>query len=352
MPSRPGSSTAKFLPSNPTQPPQRAERRATNNEGQVVETGLPGGAARMSACPGCGGSAQRPAFIAKDPLGPDSFALVTCQDCGVVFVQPIPSAEHLATAYAKGYYGRRHPALKDFFMNQRARQVGPPRGSGRLLDIGCGAGDFLLTCRKRGWTGVGVEQGGAPVMRQQDALAITVVSPERMHELEAGSFEVVTIWHVLEHLPEPRATLEAVRRLLSPSGRLVVEVPNFGGWQARIGGPDWFHIDAPRHLLHFDRRALESLLARCGFVAERCHTFSLEYDAFGLLQTILNKACRKQNHLFQMLIGWPTDRAPRDTLISLALGVPLAALSTVVSLIAPAFGQGGVLRVIARKRGT
>jgi SAM-dependent methyltransferase len=307
---------------------------------------------RVSACPACGGREQRPAFVAKDPLGPDVFQLVKCEGCGLVFVQPILAPEHIEQYYAKGYYGRRHPALKDFFMNVRVRQVGPLQGSGRLLDIGCGSGDFLLACRKRGWTVVGVEQGGAPIMQQAEALGIIVKPPERMHELEAGSFEVVTIWHVLEHLPEPRATLEAVRRLLAPSGRLVVEVPNFGSWQARIGGPDWFHIDVPRHLLHFDRHALEALLERAGYVVERRYTFSLEYDAFGLMQTILNKACRTPNYLFQALIGRQTARTRRDTLVSVGLGLPLAALSSLVSLAAPVFGQGGVLRMVARPRST
>ncbi len=306
----------------------------------------------MSACPACGGREHRPAFVAKDPLGPDTFDLVTCAGCGLVFVQPILAPEHIEQYYAKGYYGRRHPALKDFFMNLRVRQVGPPLGSARLLDVGCGAGDFIFACRERGWSVVGVEQSGAPIMQQAAALGITVKPPERMHELEAGSFEVVTIWHVLEHLPEPRATLEAVRRLLAPSGRLVVEVPNFGSWQARIGGPDWFHIDVPRHLLHFNRRSLESLLARAGFVVERCRTFSLEYDAFGLMQTMLNKACRTPNYLFQALIGRQTVRTHRDTLVSVGLGLPLSIVSTVVSLAAPAFGQGGVLRMVARPRPT
>jgi SAM-dependent methyltransferase len=304
----------------------------------------------VSACPGCGGSAQRPVFTAKDSIGPDSFALVSCRDCELVFVQPIPLARHIEAYYVTGYYGRRHPALKDFFMNVRLRHVGRPTGSGRILDLGCGTGDFLLACRKLGWKGVGVEQGGAPVMRQAAALGIETVLPEQMSELEAASFDVVTIWHVLEHLPEPRVTLEAVRRLLSPTGRLVVEVPNFGSWQARIGGPGWFHIDVPRHLLHFNRRALEGLLTRCGFSVERCQTFSLEYDAFGLTQTILNKVCREPNHLFQTLIGRPTDRSRRDTLISAALVGPVAAVSIVASLAAPAFGQGGVLRLLARPR--
>jgi hypothetical protein len=172
-----------------------------------------------------------------------------------------------------------------------------------------------------------------------------------MHELVEGSFEVVTIWHVLEHLPEPRVVLEGVRRLLAPSGRLVVEVPNFGSWQARLGGADWFHIDVPRHLLHFDRRALEGLLTRAGFTVERRQTFSLEYDAFGLTQTILNKLCRKPNHLFQRLIGRETDGSRRDSIVSFGLGLPVAALSSLVSLAAPGFGQGGVLRMVARPRG-
>ncbi len=305
---------------------------------------------RVSVCPACGSGSQQPAFLAKDPLGPDSFQLVRCNGCGLVFVQPILTPEHIEAYYAKGYYGRRHPALKDFFMNLRVRHVGAPTGSRRLLDIGCGAGDFLLACRQRGWIGVGIEQAGAPVMQQQGELGITVVPPERMHELVEGSFEVVTIWHVLEHLPEPRAVLEGVRRLLAPNGRLVVEVPNFGSWQARLGGADWFHIDVPRHLLHFDRRALEGLLTRAGFDVERRQTFSLEYDAFGLTQTILNKLCRKPNHLFQKLIGRETDGSRRDSIVSFGLGVPVAAFSSLVSLAAPGFGQGGVLRMVARPR--
>lgn len=312
---------------------------------------LGGGGARVSPCPACGGGAQRPAFVARDSLGPDSFQLVTCGGCGLVFVQPILTPEHIEAYYAKGYYGRRHPALKDFFMNLRVRHVGAPTGTRRLLDIGCGGGDFLVACREKGWIGVGVEQAGAPVQQQQGELGIIVVPPERMHELVEGSFEVVTIWHVLEHLPEPRVTLEAVRRLLAPNGRLVVEVPNFGSWQARLGGADWFHIDVPRHLLHFDRGALEKLLDRAGFEVDKRQTFSLEYDAFGLTQTILNKLCRKPNYLFQKLIGRPVEANRRDTTLSAVLGVPIAALATLVSFLAPAFGQGGVLRIVARPRG-
>ena len=180
-----------------------------------------------------------------------------------------------------------------------------------------------------------IERDRRLAVRRRDLQSETLLAGNSLHRLA----------------DEGLGTLEAVRRLLGPNGRLVVEVPNFGSWQARLGGPDWFHIDVPRHLLHFDRRALEGVLERAGFVVERRHTFSLEYDAFGLLQTILNKLCEQPNHLFQTLIGRPHARSVRDGFIDLALGAPLAALSIAISIAAPLFGQGGVLRMVARPRG-
>jgi ubiquinone/menaquinone biosynthesis C-methylase UbiE len=179
-------------------------------------------------------------------------------------------------------------------------------------------------------------------------LAISVVSPDEMASIESSSVNTVTAWHVLEHLPEPKATFAEVRRILKPGGLFVIEVPNFTSWQARIGGPDWFHVDVPRHLLHFDRPSLAALLDEGNWTVERWSTFSLEYDIFSLTQTLLNKVCTTQNHLFQLLIDHPTAKPIRDTILSLALVAPVSAFSLVLSLVAPFSGNGGVLRVVAR----
>ena len=304
----------------------------------------------LTACPVCHSDERRPRFEARDPLSNDAFQLVTCTQCGLTYVNPRPDGEQLDAYYASFYYGNRHPALKDTFMNLRARKIGSPDDDLPVLDLGCGSGDFLLACRRRGWETIGVEQPQAPAVQRLGELGIRVVSPDEMESIESNSINTVTAWHVLEHLPEPRATFDQVHRILKPGGRFVIEVPNFGSWQAKLGGPDWFHVDVPRHLLHFDRSSLGVLLDEAHFTAERWSTFSLEYDIFSLTQSLLNKVCHTPNHLFQLLIDHPTAKPVRDTLLSLALVAPAMAFATALSLVAPLSGQGGVLRVIARSR--
>jgi SAM-dependent methyltransferase len=167
--------------------------------------------------------------------------------------------------------------------------------------------------------------------------------------LPDGSFDVITLWHVFEHLADPVSMLKEVRRLLKVGGRLLIEVPNYGGWHARIGGAAWHHLDVPRHLMHFSRRTLADMLSSAHIVPERWSTFSIEYDAFGAAQTYLNWICRRPNHLYQMLIGQPTGGAPLDTVLTMLLIIPAGIVAAVFTVVAALFGRGGVLRVIARK---
>jgi 2-polyprenyl-3-methyl-5-hydroxy-6-metoxy-1,4-benzoquinol methylase len=306
----------------------------------------------MIGCSVCGLEECQPLFSARDYLSGHEFAVVRCRRCGLSYVNPRPAAEEIGKYYSDGYYGKRHAFFPALMMELRARKLPELNVNGRLLDIGCGHGDFILSCRKHGWRVAGVEQAQAPVMALKERLGIEVYEPEALAGLEAASFDVVTIWHVLEHLPEPERSLREVHRLLKPGGIALIEVPNFGGWQGRFGGPFWFHLDVPRHLFHFDRAALAQLLRHSGLEPVRWQTFSLEYDVFGLLQTMLNRLHLLHNHLFQVLIGRRLDRTRgrRDTLISFALSPFLLAVALPVSLLAAAVGQGGVLRVWARKQ--
>jgi len=303
----------------------------------------------VTSCPACGSSRQAPELRAEDTYSREVFEVVRCQACRLAYVNPRPAPEHLERYYPHDYYGARHPIFKDYLADLRVRALGPGPPGARLLDIGCGRGDFILACRRKGWRVNGVEQANSLVMRLRETLGIEVVTPEAIPTLPNGAFDFVTLWHVLEHLPEPRESLREVARLLKPGGRLLVEVPNFGSWQAHLGRAHWHHMDVPRHLLHFDRAALAALLARAGFTPERWHTFSLEYDTFGLAQTVLNRLCTNPNHLFRLLIGRPTGRSRRDTLVSFALLAPVGLVAAAISLVAPLAGRGGVLRVIARK---
>ena len=304
---------------------------------------------RVEQCPACDSSDRRLELTARDAVSLHEFDLVRCRACGLAYLDPRPDDAALGAYYADYYGGGRHPVFKDLFMAARARKLGrAPRGS-RLLDFGCGRGDFIMAARRRGWEGVGVERSDTPVMQLREGLGLTIVTPDAVAGLADASFDAITLWHVLEHLPHPREQLAQIHRLLRPGGRLMIEVPNFGGWLARIGGNVWYHLDVPRHLLHFDRASLKRLLATSGFQISRWGTMSFEYDVFGLVQSMLNRVCTQPNHLFQLIIREPSAGGRADTALSVALFPPLTLVCGALTLLAGAAGQGGVLRVWARK---
>ncbi|MFN2426920.1 MAG: class I SAM-dependent methyltransferase, partial [Candidatus Binatia bacterium] len=282
------------------------------------------------------------------PLSADRFELRRCPQCALVYVSPRPSQERMRVYYPDGYFGKRHPVLKNFFMGLRVRTL-PRAVKGRVLDIGCGRGDFLMACRQDGWDVAGVEQSGTPIMEMRRSLQLDVGTTEELDSRPDASFDVVTMWHVFEHMVDPRAMLRRSFRLLRPGGVLVVEVPNFGSWQARLGPATWFHLDVPRHVIHFDRATLTTMLEAEGFAAESWSTFSAEYDAFGMMQSVLNRISPTPNWLFQKLIGQGGRTRAGDVAATVLLAPVLSVLSLVISAIAPVFGQGGVLRVTARK---
>lgn len=301
-------------------------------------------------CPGCGCERSDPETVGRDPISLDEFQVVRCPDCGLSYVNPRPDAEHLANYYPSRYFGSRHPVFKKELMALRTHSLGRPAPGARLLDIGCGYGDFILACKERGWQVVGAEQDASPIMQQREALGLEVVTVDQIASLPDASFDAITLWHVFEHVTDPIAMLREFHRLLEPNGRLLIEVPNWGGWHGRLGGAAWHHLDVPRHLLHFDRKTLTNMLVAQGLVPEHWATFSLEYDTFGTAQTYLNWICRRPNHFYQWVIGRPTGGSRLDTLLTVALIVPAGIVAGVFSVVAAMFGQGGVLRVIARKR--
>lgn len=145
---------------------------------------------------------------------------------------------------------------------------------GKLLDLGCGTGNFLAHMRDRGaWDVYGLDVNRRAVSYARDRLDIEVRGGTlKEARYPADFFDVVSMWNVLEHLHDPVATLREVKRILQPEGALFLSVPNSGSVDARLFGPCWVGLDPPRHLYTFDRTTLELLLARSGFrMAESAH---------------------------------------------------------------------------------
>ena len=310
-------------------------------------------------CAACGGEEGRK-LAAIDHITGEQFEVLVCSRCGLGRTDPAP--DDLLRYYPIGYYGsggiRFNPLVEAAIRTSRGARVAAVTRAhpapGAVLDIGCGRGLMLSDLARRGWRTVGVEMSEAASRHAREVLGLDVrVGDLAGCEFPSASFDVVTLFHVLEHLPDPDAALAEARRVITPDGRLLVEVPNFGSLQSQLTGGKGFHLDAPRHLFHFTRAALLQLLGRAGFEPLGVATHSFEFGYFGMLQSLLNLATLRQNALYEMLknrTARPPDAPGRDVAATLALLLPAGLVSLPLEAGAAAFGRGAVLRVLARPR--
>ena len=207
------------------------------------------------------------------------FAVVQCQECGLCFTNPRPTPAAIGQFYPAAYRPHRTPRppqdswrryLKPpwrLLLRRRPKfEELPWHGQGRLLDFGCGGGGFLQHMHRRGWRVLGLDASGPAVQRVREKLGLPALVGSLPHpELKPGSFDVITMWHSLEHVHAPLDVLRQARRLLVPGGRLVVAVPNIDSLPFRWFGPAWYALDLPRHLTHFAPWTLQLMLESAGF---------------------------------------------------------------------------------------
>jgi len=255
----------------------------------------------MSACLVCGSAQFQQLFLASDRLyhtTPKQFPVVRCGECGLVRLDPQPAPDELRRFYPDDYWFApeenaasrleelyRRVVLRDHvrFVEQALRGA----GAGPLVDAGCGGGLFLGLMRQRGFrvAGLDLSAEAARIAWQRQrvpAVCGALVNAPFAPESCAG----VTMFHVIEHLADPRAHLIAARALLAPGGRLIVQAPNAASWQFRLLGASWNGVEAPRHLFDFRDRDLERLLESCGFETLRRKYFSLRDNPAGFASSL------------------------------------------------------------------
>ena len=299
----------------------------------------------LEACVACRGALQprHPAVV--DPQAGGTFSILTCSACGLGGTSPVP--EDLAGHYAGDYYGGRHGLVGRWAVWRRLRLLGQAAGGaspGKLLDVGCGDGSFLLGARAAGWAVSGVE------LEPTRARAAGLEVHAALADAEArGPYGAITLWHSLEHLPDPAGTLARLARLLAPGGVLLAAVPDAGSSQARLFGRFWLHLDVPRHLVHFDARSLDTTLGRAGLrVVRRWHQ-EFEYDLLGWMQSALNAFSVAPNFLLKLLTGRRPQGRSFDWLVTLA-ATPLLGLAGVPAVwLSTSLGRGGTLLVAAQR---
>jgi glycosyltransferase involved in cell wall biosynthesis/2-polyprenyl-3-methyl-5-hydroxy-6-metoxy-1,4-benzoquinol methylase len=202
--------------------------------------------------------------------------VVRCDDCGLVFLNPQPSDEELARIYRAGYFlgsdtetGREavseiKQATARLYLAEIRRYSGLKKG--RLLEVGCGDGDFLVAAEGAGWQVTGVEYSPAACERAQQRLKKGEVHNGELHQakLSAEQYDLCVLSDVIQHIRDPLAFLHEIHRVLKPGGTLFIATPSINSWSARFMKQKWMEFKA-EHLTYFDRQTLQTALAKSGF---------------------------------------------------------------------------------------
>ena len=217
------------------------------------------------------GATDREILIEKN-----SWHVYRCSCCGLGFLDPRPSREDVENFYGEDYFTDQYdngidPNTRDFRkrLNLEAHRIKffkSLKRQGRVLDIGCGNGYFLAACRNNGYEVQGLDVSGWAIQYAAQKLGLSVISGELDEiELPHQSFDIITMWHFLEHTRDPHQTILKVRNWMKKDGIIIIDVPNYESTDARRNWINWVGWQLPYHFYHFNPEALKTLVEKCGF---------------------------------------------------------------------------------------
>ncbi|MEX0291611.1 MAG: class I SAM-dependent methyltransferase [Flavobacteriaceae bacterium] len=235
----------------------------------------------------------------------EEFELIHDPDLDMLVTRPQPaelqkyydSKDYIShTDSKRNFVEYLYQQIKKYSLQRKTSQINRFAGAQKkLLDVGAGTGDFLSAARKRGWTIEGVEPNR---MARGKASEKKIVLKEALDDIlnSGDKFEVITLWHVLEHLPQLDEQIKKLVLLLEEQGTLFIAVPNFRSYDAQHYQNFWAAYDVPRHLWHFSRRSIASLFARHGM--QIIDTKPMIFDAFYV--SLLSERYRRGKSNFLM----------------------------------------------------
>lgn len=295
----------------------------------------------------------------RDELG-QAYSLRACKHCGSAFLWPPPSAEALSIAYSSAYYGageskfggpieqfRRLCARTE---TSRIRRLAP--AATRVLDVGCGSGEFLVQLSKTGFTDChGLELPGPAADRAERHPAIQIHRTDLAHHsFSPSSFDVVSARHVFEHLAHPGASFAQLATLLRPGGLLYLAIPNRASLQARCFPNAWFHWDPPRHLNFTTREGFIHLAAENQMELVREYHWNWEQNLYGWPQSLLNSLSAKRNLLYNFLKAGNRAASPRGEIVLHGiLATATLPAAFLLEVVANSLGHGATTSYLFRK---
>jgi 2-polyprenyl-3-methyl-5-hydroxy-6-metoxy-1,4-benzoquinol methylase len=260
-------------------------------------------------------SNTKPFLKVKDySVSGETFQLLHDAELDMLITHPQPSLDTLPSYYESNDYishtdGNRslfekmYQFVKGIALKNKLRLLNSHSQKGRILDIGAGVGDFLAVAKNDGWETVGIEPSEKA---KEIAIKKGVPFVENLVALENNSFDVITMWHVLEHVPNLEHQIAELKRLLKPSGTILVAVPNFNSYDANYYGKFWAAFDVPIHLWHFSKTAIEILFAKENLKLVK--VLPMKFDSFYVSLLSEKYKSGKMNYIKAFFIGLKSNR--------------------------------------------
>ncbi|MFA8451274.1 MAG: methyltransferase domain-containing protein [Bacteroidales bacterium] len=219
----------------------------------------------------------------------EDFQISICNECGFKFTNPRPDIKNLGGYYKsdayishsnsnKGLINGIYQFVRQYTLAKKYQQITNYKKSGKMLDIGCATGEFLNFHKDKGFEVVGVEPDQDARKQAEENYNIQVFDEEFLNQAEENSFDVISMWHVLEHVPDLELRVQQLSRLLKPDGLLIIAVPNINSWDAKKYGRHWAALDVPRHLYHFNQENIKQLFEQHSFELHK--TKPMPFDSF------------------------------------------------------------------------
>jgi SAM-dependent methyltransferase len=313
----------------------------------------------FGVCPVCRGLKAKELFSVPAQLS--EYSIVQCEKCGLARTFPLLASESARAQDMVTYYGggaNKFIPMVQKIRNEIARLrakrylsfMQDPAQTPKILDIGCAEGRLLSAFIGYGCRCWGIEHPSYPSQRFLNSDRIVYLQNDlHVAELPEGAFDLIFLWHSLEHMDDPRLVMARLYRLLAPKGVIIVAVPNFSSMEARRFKRFWFHLDIPWHKYHFTERSLGYLIKKSHLRIVKVSTYCFEQGPYGFVQSILNALGWPHNEFYEALKGSLNHRRSAHIVVQFFFVLFLLIPAFFVSLGISFKGRGPVLKVILKR---
>ena len=254
-------------------------------------------------------------------LTKEEFEIHKCKYCDLLFTTPRPTPDEISKYYdskeyishndqQKGIVPWIYNKVKKTNIRYKYKVATKDLKKPRILDFGCGIGDFLHYTQRKGCEIAGCDVNENARKIASEKLNIPIVTPEEMFENNTEPFDVITMWHVLEHIDDMKNIAQKLHTLIKPHGRLVVAAPNYKSYDAQYYKHLWAAYDVPRHLNHFCKQSIESVLYDFFQYDKK---LPMKWDAYYISMLSEKYAGNKNAFINGLLTGWKSNRNAKKT---------------------------------------